>query len=518
MALADPVPSPVRPLGGWWVAAGILLCLNLLWWLASVVPLALSYPYGLDFGEGMLWNQVRRILAGEVIYGPITDPPWIVANYPPGFYYLTAALQRLAPAADPLFLGRLLAIAGSLCILTLLAMLVRRTPAASRPVWLWLIPLLWLCAAPAWRWGVVMRVDTVAIALTLSGLLFVTGARPRLWPAAICFALAVLTKHSLWAAPLACLFAPAISGNRQECLRRWPLLALPLSGLLLGNLVTGGGLFQHIVGYTANEFRPLRLWLGVQEYVALSLPLWGCWLLAGPRRWWDPAVRVWTLYLALATSTLLTFGATGSDSNYYLEPLAALLAALIASWSTRTQLPEPATPPTSCAGFPATAVAGLLLVTFALTARWGQAGEFPLIRDPIGEKQRGDALVAWLTEQPGPVLAEEFSFALRAGKPPDFQPHIFRLLAETGKWDQAPFLERLDRADYAALLLRTDLFQPGNAEEAGRDQLGAGFDRLTPEMEARIRARYRLAPAGPVNSGGEWYRYLPRPAGEGTGP
>lgn len=498
-------PPPQVPAWEVWLTrALLLLCLiNLGVWLVLIVPQVLRYPYGIDFGEGLLWNQVRRLLGGENIYGPITSPPYIVSNYPPGIYLLNALLQWLAPQADPLLLGRSVSVAGTLAIVGALFALVRRY--ALAPHWAWLLPLAWLLAAPAWRWGVVMRVDTIGIALTLWGLVVATSGRP--WGGAPLWMLAAFTKHSLVAAPVAW----ALSGSRFADARRWlPLLLIP-AVYLVGQLMTGGGLMQHIVGFTANEFRAARLLAGAGEYLAISLPLWGLWWLVGFPAAWQPANRPWTCYLALSTATLVTFAATGSDSNYYLEPLAALLAAIIVAAGSAHQSPAEADAPLPVA---APAFAGalpvLLFAAFAATNRWGASAEFPLIHQATRSRAAGDQLVQWLQAAAGPILSEEYTFLLRAEKFPDFQPYIFRLLAESDKWDESPMLDRLQEGGYDYLVLRTNLFQPGNAEEAGMDRLGAGFDRLTTPMEQAIKFRYEIDPRSPVLAESEWYLYRKR--------
>lgn len=498
-------PPPLAPAWEVWLIRGLLFIglLNLGDWLVLTVPQVLRYPYGIDFGEGLLWNQVRRLLGGENIYGPITNPPYIVSNYPPGIYLLNALLQWLAPQFDPLLLGRSVSVAGTLAIIAALFALVRRY--AFAPHWTWLLPLAWLFAAPAWRWGVVMRVDSIGIAMTLWGLVIATSGRP--WIGAPLWMLAAFTKHSLVAAPLAW----ALSGSRFADARRWlPLLLIP--GLYLaGQLMTGGGLLQHIVGFTANEFRAVRLLAGVGEYLAISLPLWGLWGLVGLPVAWQPVNRPWTCYLALSTATLVTFAATGSDSNYYLEPLAALLAAIIVAAGSTPQSPVKEDSPRPAA---LPAVAGalplLLIAAFAATNRWGASPEFLLIHQPARSRVAGDQLVQWLHAAEGPILSEEYTFLLRADKFPDFQPYIFRLLAESGKWDESPILDHLQEGGYDYLVLRTNLFQPGNAEEAGMDRLGAGFDRLTTSMEQAIKNRYEIDPRSPVLAESEWYLYRKR--------
>lgn len=517
-----PAPSAAR----WspWVALlGGLLVLNALGWLLGAVPVALRYPYGIDFGEGLILNQARRLLAGEIIYGPVDQLPYIVANYPPLFYLLNAAAAKLLPAVEPLMLGRLLAIIGNLGIMGALFALVRRQ-GATAPLWLWLIPLCWLLTAPAWRWGLVVRVDTIAIALSLWGLYWATAE--KLGVAFALFFGALSTKHSMVSAALSAVLRRDATGIHIRSPQFGLFLGL-MAIVIVGLALFPGDVDAHIRRYTANEFHFARLLAGLSEYLAISLPLWVLLLVSHRDLQSSHETAPWCIYLVLSTLTLVTFAATGSDSNYYLEPLAALLAMIIvATGGQARQSPSPPAPlqirsgiwsGAGGEGFPwnADATVFALLIAFAATNRWGAAGEFPLLADPAGAKRGGEEIVARLRESAGPALSEDYTFLLKAGKTPDFQPYIFRLLAETGKWDEEPFIAMLRAQYYDQMVLRTNLFEAGNAEEAGADTMGAGFDRLSPQMEEAIRANYELDPRGPVLADGVWFLYRSRRAGAG---
>jgi hypothetical protein len=82
----------------------------------------------------------------------------------------------------------------------------------------------------------------------------------------------------------------------------------------------------------------------------------------------------------------------------------------------------------------------------------------------------------------GPVLADEdIGLLVLDGRPLAIQPFEATQLARAGVWDQQPFLEALDRQDFAAILI---FRVPGIALEK---------DRWTTDMFEQIERRYRPA-------------------------
>ena len=66
------------------IALGLLLVLLMvdLAKAAHIAAFAIGYPYQLDYGEGIVWQQMINIVAGRG-YAPIGVFPAIVYHYPP---------------------------------------------------------------------------------------------------------------------------------------------------------------------------------------------------------------------------------------------------------------------------------------------------------------------------------------------------------------------------------------------------------------------------------------------------
>jgi hypothetical protein len=77
------------------------------------------------------------------------------------------------------------------------------------------------------------------------------------------------------------------------------------------------------------------------------------------------------------------------------------------------------------------------------------------------------------------VLSEDMMLLVMAGKPVPMEPAIFYVLHETGAWDERPFVERIRRKEFAAIIVIHELHQVFK-----EDQM------FTKEMVAAIEANY----------------------------
>jgi hypothetical protein len=285
----------------WAALAGLaaILALQLLFFAVHAAHL-LGYPYPLDYGEGPLLAQVDLLRGGMPIwrlYGDPDQPPYAVVNYPPVYHLAAAALSLLTRNTLPA--GRLVALAAALASVVALWLLAEeprtknQEPRTSLSGWFsvlgsrFLIVLSFLALPVVREWAVLMRVDLLGVCLGLWALVVVqrnAGRQAVLW-AALPFALSLLVKPSLIAAPAAALM--------WLFFRDWRRAAL-LAGLtaLLGGLVVGlmqvgsGGWFLlHVLSANTNAWER-RLAYGF---------------------WHDQLVILWPLVAAAALSALFVF-------------------------------------------------------------------------------------------------------------------------------------------------------------------------------------------------------------------
>jgi hypothetical protein len=302
----------------WAVAVGCLASF-------LMAALAVVLPFQVNFGEGPLLDAAAGVARGLEVYPPATAPPYVIHPYGPLPYYLFAIPVKFFGISFTM--PRLLVMAAAICCAALIAILVRRL-GGSLPIGLTFGALFITMPTVQW-WLVVLRVDMIALALSLTGLyLFI---RYRRWRLALLFFVAALyCKFTFVAAPAACFICAL--GKRE-----WRK-AFEFAGFYIG-LVTlvfvflqwesQGWFAFHAVWAPASA--PFRFWFGVtrllhqlRDDALLLLLAFVTIRLSRHLKSSREALLLPLIYLFTSFATMLARGKLGADSNYYLEWEAAL--------------------------------------------------------------------------------------------------------------------------------------------------------------------------------------------------
>ncbi len=529
-ALLRSAPS-VRLDGIAWLLLVVLIC-----WLGMFarltiqrVGLGLTHPlFQLDNEEGALLFQSLEIKQGRLPYRPIDSPPFMVGTYPP-LYLIISAL--LTSTAEPSFFGGRLvtAVALASCVLSLALI----TGWLTRSLFaLLLAPLLFLVTFEVWSWSPYFRVDFLALALSLLGVTTaVIGSQSRVGQYAppLLFAMALLTKQTAIAAPLAFLFVHFLR-ERKRALKHCIVFAAAIGiPVLLLSMLTRGQYLVHTVIYNANKMNwsDLQIWA---RHLARFYPMWGILCLASliillrfvlllhhgrlltptdpsvgsyrtsedlsaerPRNQAD-ALEVRTYhanecekadqtfgcklilcYFVIALINIVGIAKAGSAENYLLEPLAA--AALLVGVALGMAYPTGRGSDVVDPLFKKFLLIFLIAHAVRLTHVWPMM--FSAGRNPSPQDFRNAAAVTQrLRVADGGVVSELGGYALFAKKEFLFQPFIMSELARQGRWDQTHFVEELRQGKISLIVATVDL--------AGQDYT----DAFTPEMRDAIRQAY----------------------------
>lgn len=462
---------------------------------------AVRFPFELDYGEGIVWQQALCIPDGPM-YGDITRFPFLVFHYPPVYHLVARAAALLN--GDMLLAGRAVSVLCTLLTGLLAAALAYETagPRVSRTARLMGAAaggLTVFCYWPVVAWSPLMRVDMLAVLLSFLGVWLALRAARHPWmlPAAVlAFVLAVYTKQTSVSAPLAVLAVFWIT-DRRMALKAYGLgLVAGLAVLAVLSWMTEGGFLRHLLLYNLNRFSFGAAFqvVGrhVQQLVFLLLALYG---VAAGWRWaknapgWkhlprfpeylrrEAAARpmaVLTLYLVLATLMLLTLGKSGAELNYLIEwmclwsvLIGVLLIAILDPFCTENA--------------PGGRMLFALLVPAALLA---QVAIMPAARG-YGDSGGGadtmrqlETLTARIRDARAPVLSDDMVLLLKAGKTVPWEPAIFAELASTGRWDERLIVDKIMARGFAFILT---LAKPGE---------GAYENRFTPAVHQAIEAAY----------------------------
>jgi hypothetical protein len=493
---------------------------------------AILYPFGIDYGEGIVWQQALQMEAGTS-YGDITGFPAIVFHYPPVYHAFTIALAE-AGGLDFLMAGRIVSFAATLVAGLFAGLIVyhvvrseaRRGVAAGCAV---IGGLITLSFAPVTHWAPLMRVDMVATAFALAGLwlAMLAPSKPRLIHlAALCFVAAVFTKQTAIAAPAAAFLVLLVLKPRIAWAGIATSLAAGLATLAVLAWVTDGGFLRHIFFYNINRFDLSRVSMIARFgsmhvlYLAagcIGAALWirsrspgyrGAGGLAGLRQRLagseaDIGMAVLLAYFLVTTLMLITVAKVGSNYNYFIDWMfAAGILAGIGCWQAARLALEPR------ASAPKPGLVALLLPALIgfQAVLLPPAPDYAERLDPtrVAELER---LTAMVRAAERPVISDDMVVLLRGGQPVMWESAIFAELASKGVWNPRPFADRIRRGEFAFFVTDGGRGAPYFEDRYGQF-MAAAIDQAYPVK--RVLAGFTLhLPAGQDEPG----RRTARPGG-----
>lgn len=459
-----------------------LLLRALAWFLTATLP-AIGDPAEYDYGEGIVWQQMRLIFAGKG-YAPIDSFPSIVFHYPPVYHAITWAVARLG-GFDELAAGRGVSLASTFIIALLVglisAQLARAPGRLTRLLCGLTAGLVALSFPPVMLWARVMRVDMVACALSLGGLYLAMLAlrRPRLIHiAALAFVAAVYAKQTMIAAPASVFLVLLVLRPRLALAGIATSVTAGLIVLASLTAETGGGFPRHIFLYNINRIDLSQI-VSAAAIIALQAPylalaFFGFLKLAsalarageGAQGWADlrsrlggdpPSIQrlVVIAYLVVTTLMLAMIAKVGASVNYLIEWM--LVVSILVGLSLEEVFGAAFPPRGSLESHrPNLALIAILPLAFAVQAVMtsGVRGD-----GPPKTAQRATELAELsrrIHAADRPVISDNMVLVIRSGKEVVWEPAIFAELAHTGFYDERPFVQKVRRGDFAFFLTDGD--------------------------------------------------------------
>lgn len=441
-----------------------------------------TFPYDIDYGEGLFLNWVQLIAGGNWGYGSIHEEPYLVGFYPPLYPWIVSfPVQWCGPS---LAWGRWLSVLSALGTGVAIFAIVRRISGRLFPAAVG--GLLFFLPMHVYFWTVLHRVDSLALFFTMLGLYLSMSGRRVAW-CAIPFALALLTRQTT-------IFAPMSVVAWLVCQKQWRrafLLGLVSFGIpgtiyLILHAITDGQFLQHTFTYhTDQAFRwGIVLFFAAQfvEHVPIVV---GVGLFMLMRRFMKWQCDLPAIYLVSTAAHFYLSGKVGSAWNYMLEPIAALCIMV------GTALFEVGRPTNGKGGIPSVLLRILLLVQIVI------AFQIPWVREvedaPTPDASyldRVERLSQWVRDTEGDCLSEHAGFLVLNGKRITLQPFVMKHLAEHGKWSPQPLIDDLGQKRYRLIILTFDV---------NRARATAKFQDV---VVTAIRNHYQLAGfvAGPGGS------------------
>jgi hypothetical protein len=438
------------------VAAALALVVVGNWVWAVIQRAPVLYGEGAVAHAAILARDGLEYTSGAR-YGDVS-PIFTAANYPPLYFHLAGI------GDDPFVTGRVLSIAATLFVAGAIAW--RARPGG------WLVAgavaLAWLGSVPVMQWGLAVKPDPLALALTVAATIALARARPLPLIAGVLLGLAVIAK------PTALLPAVALLAY---VARRDPPGAM--RGVAGGVAGTVAGLFNrsldsqfviHVIDWNALPWRPeLAAPLVLIALLVLAVPI----ATVVVTRAGGGAVGA---YLVGAIGVLLLGGREGATVNYFLD-LSAALALAAATVAPRLSLGI---------GYPVASVAQLALGVVLLNP----FPTTPSLLAPTG-KWADPWYVGYVRDfAPGLVLAEDSGLLVANGREP--------IVDDLFLWSRNYASGKSFREGPALLdAVRVGRFDAIVSEvELERIDAGPGYERQRwhPDLIAAVLERYALPP------------------------
>lgn len=231
------------------LAAAVALVTSFALFTVQQVPL-LTFPYAINYGEGVLLDQMRRVTEPPGLYPEFGQQPYVIDNYPPVYPLIARAFP--APQHAPFFGGRLLSLLASLVSAWMIGLVVRRWAGDAAGM---LSSATFLALPEVHRFAGLARVDALALAFGLVG--FYCILRRDRWLRVLgcaAFFLSIYTRQSMLAVPVVGFLL---------LLRRegwsawvWPagLLVAGIAGYSVLHLATGGRAYDHLIHFNVLQY------------------------------------------------------------------------------------------------------------------------------------------------------------------------------------------------------------------------------------------------------------------------
>jgi hypothetical protein len=446
---------------------------------------SLAFPFGLDYGEGIVWQQALLIFTRKA-YGPIDSFPSIVFHYTPLYQTLVFSMTTLT-GWDMLFTGRAISICSTLLIIIMVGIIVIRTAPISMPIgYQFLVGaasgLVTLSAFPIYFWAQLMRVDMLALLFSLLGFWLGLKAFQKpawIYLAALFFVAAVFTKQNAITAPMA-LFS----------LMLWlkPRLALTglstcfISGLVILSALsylTEGRFVKHILLYNINtiDFGRIHQLIkiiaihGVLVTVVILALIIGIINIASILRefrgkdrrnaitsnQYATTTSAILTYFIVATPMLLLYAKVGSGYNYTIEwfiTCSMLIGTVLFDSATILTGQENRNGKTANIVNNIKGLAIPILIAIHIFEFDFALVSFKNFKENSIHVNELEKISNIVRDSDKPIISDDMVMLLRSGKSVEWEPAIFAQLEKAGVWKALPFETRIQRGEFSMFITK----------------------------------------------------------------
>jgi hypothetical protein len=418
-----------------------------------------GFPFDLDQGEGYDAWSAWLINLGQLPYTTNAEFPYYSSNYPPLWSYLVSIpMAWFGPGLAP---ARLVSTISALAAAGVLGIAAQRL--SGRALAGALAAGFFLASPYVFHTTPLARVNSLALLAAVVGLtLLEQPTRRRVVFGSLALVAALFTKPTAMDAVVAGVLSVLIRQPRLGALSIGVIGGLGLAGLATLMALSHGAFWLNVVAGNTNPFdlTQLEAYLtnfSVLHCVLIALAAAECgWMVR--RRTWSP----WALYALTASVATLSVAKWGAGESYFLGAI-AVISVLSAVWVARFLDSAPAPGLRWGLGI-------ALFIQAVLLSHAGLSEVLPWLPDrgpqsaflgraPTTEdNQAAQLIAAEIRGARGPVLSEDPSFAVAAGRPLIANATHLRNLYLSGLWDPAPMVNDLRAHRYAMVILNAELY------------------------------------------------------------
>jgi len=444
----------------WLVPAAAMVC------FVAWAFVAVRATHSWDDAEPEILNQAWRLSHGESIYRSIDEPPYVHTAYPPVYFGVVAILLKVTglnylPAKS-------VSLIAVLMIGWAISSIAKLWGREKRDAW-WLLCLLLLLPAFFYN-GTRAHVQMLAVAFSLiSVAMFMKGGRTGLVASGLAAVLAVYTKQTQIAAPMAIICWLAFRDGRRLATYLGTILLAALPPLLWLQWETRGYFLQHVfelnrLPYSITDIPLVTLHWAGPLFLLIAYSIRAVWTRVRRRD-----LDVVDLYFGMVfLITVITCGRLGAHSQYVVELAVATLLVFLREWAT-----EPWS--NRFAQWQA-----ILLLVYAPLFIFVEEGRFGIASNRVAGKVQ-----TLLRSASGPVLSQQGSFPLFSHGEIPIQLFHFTALAREGKWDMNRLKTQVDERRFSWVVTE---FPVENGQLTSDD-----LERFAPGVVNSLRANYLRA-------------------------
>jgi len=272
----------------------------------------ITYPFDIDNIEGYVLNEAKVLISGGNIYKDINNPPFLFANYPPVYQFVTGLVMKIFNSYS-FFIPRIVSF---ICSITIMLMIFYIVFQYSKNILISIIsgfifPAMWY----VYEWTPYARIDLLGILFSVLAIISVKN----LYVCILFSTLAVFTKQTFVFTAIVC-FIYLTFYNKKDA-KKFIIYYFSICGIIaiFINFLTKGEFIRQIIFSNVNPYNlkaTLRWFNGFQQnyFLFIIFAIYNIIQEISQKK-----ISIYSIYFVFSIITATFVGHIGAYANYFLE-------------------------------------------------------------------------------------------------------------------------------------------------------------------------------------------------------